>query len=110
MLLDAQVEPVREPVRTREQTGSGVPLADRVVIEPGYGVLVNALSSPDQDNGTLNLVTDLGYRYPLASEGVPAMLGYSGVQPVRLPASLVVRLPAGPALDPTTAKQALDPE
>ncbi|MFG2062009.1 type VII secretion protein EccB [Micromonospora sp. NPDC048871] len=110
VLLDAQVEPVREPVRTREQTGSGVPLADRVVIEPGYGVLVNALSSPDQDNGTLNLVTDLGYRYPLASEGVPAMLGYSGVQPVRLPASLVVRLPAGPALDPTTAKQALDPE
>jgi hypothetical protein len=38
------------------------------------------------------------------------MLGYSGVQPVRLPASLVVRLPAGPALDPAIAKRALDPE
>lgn len=38
------------------------------------------------------------------------MLGYSGLRPIRLPASLVVRLPAGPALDPTTAKQAIDPE
>ncbi len=110
MLLDAQVQPVREPVRTGEQTGDGIPLADRVVIEPGYGVLVAAVPSPEQETGTLNLVTDLGYRYPLAGEGVPAMLGYSQVQPVRLPASLVVRLPAGPALDPTTAKQALDPE
>ncbi len=110
VLLDAQVQPVREPVRTGEQTGDGIPLADRVVIEPGYGVLVTAVSSPDQEGGTLNLVTDLGHRYPLASEGVPAMLGYSGVRPVRLPASLVVRLPAGPALDPATAKLALDPE
>ncbi|GIJ40345.1 type VII secretion protein EccB [Micromonospora andamanensis] len=110
LLLDAQVQPVREPVRTGEQTGDGIPLADRVVIEPGYGVLVAAVSSPDQETGTLNLVTDLGHRYPLASEGVPAILGYPGVQPVRLPASLVVRLPAGPVLDPTTAKLALDPE
>ncbi|MEV6812279.1 type VII secretion protein EccB [Micromonospora sp. NPDC051296] len=110
VLLDAQVSPVREPVRTGEQTGDGIPLADRVVIEPGYGVLVTAVSSPEQEGGTLNLVTDVGYRYPLASEGVPAMLGYAGVQPVRLPASLVVRLPAGPALDPATAKLALDPE
>ncbi|MBX7270176.1 type VII secretion protein EccB [Micromonospora sp. Llam7] len=110
VLLDAQVQPVREPVRTGEQTGDGVPLADRVVIEPGYGVLVVAVSSPEQETGTLNLVTDLGHRYPLASEAVPALLGYSGVDPVRLPASLVVRLPAGPALDPATAKLAIDPE
>ncbi|GIJ79982.1 type VII secretion protein EccB [Micromonospora phaseoli] len=110
VLLDAQVQPVREPVRSGEQTGDGVPLADRVVIEPGYGVLVTAVSSPDQEAGTLNLVTDLGHRYPLASEAVPAMLGYAEVEPVRLPASLVVRLPAGPALDPATAKLALDPE
>ncbi|QOC89819.1 type VII secretion protein EccB [Micromonospora craniellae] len=110
LLLDAQVQPVREPVRTGEQTGDGIPLADRVVIAPGFGVLVDAVPSPDQRTGTLNLVTDIGYRYPLASEGVAAMLGYSGVQPVRLPASLVVRLPAGPALDPAIAKRALDPE
>ncbi|WP_341718049.1 type VII secretion protein EccB [Micromonospora sp. FIMYZ51] len=110
VLLDAQVQPVREPVRTREQTRDGVPLADRVVIEPGHGVLVTAVSAPEQESGTVNLVTDLGYRYPLASAEVSGMLGYAGVQPVRLPASLVVRLPAGPALDPTTAKLALDPE
>ncbi|RIV34353.1 type VII secretion protein EccB [Micromonospora radicis] len=110
VLLDAQVQPVREPVRTGEQTGDGVPLADRIVIEPGYGVLVEAVSSPDQESGTLNLVTDLGYRYPLAAEAVPAMLGYAEVRPVRLPAGLVVRLPAGPVLDSSTAKLSLDPE
>lgn len=109
LLLDAQVQPVKEPVRTGEQTGDGIPLADRVVIEPGYGVLVAAMPSPDVPAGTLNLVTDLGYRYPLASDEVPEMLGYRGVRPVELPASLVVRLPAGPALDPANAKRALDP-
>ncbi|SCL21557.1 type VII secretion protein EccB [Micromonospora nigra] len=108
LLLDADVQPVRGLVRTGGQTGDGIPLADRVVIEPGFGVLVAAIPSPDLDTGTLHLVTDLGYRYPLASEDVPAMLGYGKVRPVRLPASLVVRLPAGPALDPVTAKSALD--
>ncbi|MEU7608382.1 type VII secretion protein EccB [Micromonospora sp. NPDC049204] len=110
LLLDAQVQPVKEPVRTAEQTGDGIPLADRVVIEPGYGVLVAAMASPEITTGTLSLVTDLGYRYPLASKEVSEMLGYRGARPVELPASLVVRLPAGPALDPTNAKRALDPE
>lgn len=110
VMLDAQVQPVKEPVRTGEQTGDGIPLADRVVVEPGFGVLVSSRPTPDAPTGTLNLVTDLGYRYPLASEGVPAMLGYQTSDAVELPASLVVRLPAGPALDPATAKRAVDPE
>jgi type VII secretion protein EccB len=110
VVLDAQVQPVKEPVGTTGRTGDGVPLADRVVLEPGYGVLVSAMSSPEAPTGTLNLVTDLGYRYPLSSAEVPAMLGYGQVTPVRLPASLVVRLPSGPALDPAAAKRALDAE
>jgi len=110
VLLDAQVQPVKEPVRTAQQTGDGIPLADRVVVPPGFGVLVASMPSPDAPTGTLNLVTDLGFRYPLASEGVPGMFGYQDVEPVRLPASLVVRLPSGPALDPATAKRAIDPE
>ncbi|MET0495341.1 MAG: type VII secretion protein EccB [Actinoplanes sp.] len=108
VVLDAQVEPVKEPVSTAGRTSEGVPLADRVVIEPGYGVLVSALPSPDAPTGTLNLVTDLGFRYPLSSNDVPAMLGYGQSKQVRLPASLVVRLPSGPALDPEAAKRPLD--
>ncbi|MFB9239363.1 type VII secretion protein EccB [Plantactinospora siamensis] len=110
VLLDAQVRPVKEPVRTPEQSSSGIPLADRVVIEPGYGVLVSSEPSPDAPSGTLNLVTDIGFRYPLGDDSVPGILGYGDVRPVKLPASLVVRLPTGPALDTTAAKRALDPE
>jgi type VII secretion protein EccB len=110
VVLDAQVQPVKEPVRTAGRTSDGVPLADRVVLEPGFGVLVSAMPSQEASAGTLNLVTDLGYRYPLSSEDVPAMLGYGQITPIRLPASLVVRLPSGPVLDPTAAKRALDAE
>ncbi|WP_305789925.1 type VII secretion protein EccB [Symbioplanes lichenis] len=106
--LDAQVEPITEPVGTAGRTSNGVPLADRVVVEPGYGVLVRAMDSPDAPAGTLNLVTDLGLRYPLSSDDVPNVLGYGAVTVVDLPSSLVVRLPAGPALDPEAAKSPLD--
>jgi hypothetical protein len=81
-----------------------------VVIQPGFGALVEALPSPSAPSGTLNLVTDLGVRYPLSSTDVPAMLGYGSATPVRLPVSLVVRLPSGPALDPESAKRPVDVE
>jgi ESX secretion system ATPase EccB len=110
VVLDSLVQPVQEPVRTAGRTEAGVPLADRVVIQPGFGALVEALPSPSAPTGTLNLVTDLGVRYPLSSQDVPAMLGYGSAKPVRLPVSLVVRLPSGPALDPETAKRPVDVE
>lgn len=109
LLLDGQVQQLQEPVLTPEQSTAGIPLADQVVIEPGHGVLVEAMPAPNAATGALSLVTDLGYRYSLASREVANTLGYSDVEPVALPASLVDRLPAGPALDPTAAKQALDP-
>jgi type VII secretion protein EccB len=104
VLLDARTAPLAEAIGTPARTADGVPLADLVVIEPGHGALVESMPSPDAPVGTLNLVTDLGIRYPLADPAVAAMLGYRQVAPVRLPASLVVRLPSGPALDPATAK------
>lgn len=110
VLLDANVQSVKEPVHTAEQTGTGIPLADRVVVAPGYGALVSSLPSPDAPAATWHLVTDLGFRYPLASEAVATQLGYSGVTPIKLPSSLVVRLPSGPALDPDMARKAIDPE
>ncbi|WFE25956.1 type VII secretion protein EccB [Solwaraspora sp. WMMD791] len=105
VLLDAQVESVEQSLVTPARTADGVPLADVVVIAPGHGALVEALPSPDAPAGTLTLVTDLGIRYPLADRAVAAMLGYPQATPVRLPTSLVVRLPAGPTLDPVAAKQ-----
>ncbi len=107
--LDAQVQQTAESVSTPGRTGDGVPLADRVVVEPGYGVLVRAKDSPDAPTGTVNLVTDLGYRYPLASDEVANVLGYGSVSAVELPSSLVVRLPSGPVLDPETAKDPIEP-
>lgn len=109
LLLGTQVQPVQEPVRTAEQSGTGIPLADRVVIKPGHGVLVRAMPAPEAPTGALSLVTDLGYRYPLASKEVATMLGYRDARHVELPASLIDRLPAGPALDPAAATRSLGP-
>lgn len=108
VVLDATVETIAGGgTGTAGRTADGVPLADRVLVEPGYGVLVRAKGSPDAPAGTLNLVTDLGYRYQLASDAVPAILGYGAAPVVELPSSLVVRVPAGPVLDPTTASKPL---
>lgn len=107
--LDARMEPITEPVSTAGRTRDGVPLADRVVVEPGHGVLVRAMDSPDAPTGTVNLVTDLGYRYPLAGDEVAGVLGYGAASVVELPSSLVVRLPSGPVLDPGTAKDPIEP-
>jgi type VII secretion protein EccB len=77
--------------------------ADRIVVEPGRGAVVSAVPSPNAP-GALSVVSELGIRYPVASADVLAMLGYAGVNPVRLPSSLVSLLPVGPALDPVAAR------
>ncbi len=86
--------------------GPGEPvLADRVVLPPGRGALVEAVPAPGATGGTWCLVTDLGIRYPLASPEVAAALGYSPGAVVRVPSALVSLLPTGPALDPAQARQ-----
>jgi hypothetical protein len=77
--------------------------ADRVVVEPGRGAVVSSLASPDAP-GTLSVVSELGIRYPVPSADVLTMLGYSKVNPVRMPSNLVALLPVGPALDPAAAR------
>ncbi len=96
-------------VPTQQRTPRGGLLVDRVVVAPGHGAVVAAQSSPNAQLGTLFLVSDLGIRYPLASPDVLRMLGYSGAQPVRLPAGLVARLPEGPELDPQAATRPIQP-
>jgi type VII secretion protein EccB len=94
---------------TANPTGSrateGTVLADRVAVPANSGAVVEALASPAAPSGALSIITDLGIRYPVASHDVLAMLGYSGVTPVRVPAELVSLLPTGPGLDQLAAQQ-----
>ena len=89
--------------------GGRAGLADEVVVEPGRGALVEAVSAPGATGGTVCVVTDLGRRYALTGTDVPGMLGYAGVRPARLPAALVDLLPAGSPLDPEAARAVAAP-
>lgn len=82
---------------------AGTDRLDSVLVEPGHAALVEAMTSPDAQDGALTLVTDAGLRFALPEPGVIAALGYAGAPVVRLPAALVSRVPAGPALDPAAA-------
>ncbi|TDO57315.1 type VII secretion protein EccB [Kribbella sp. VKM Ac-2571] len=89
----------------------GLALADAVVVQPGYGAVVEAMASPAQPagSGALSFVSDLGRRYQLASHDVLGVLGYDQPPVVRLPAELISRLPAGHALDPDAATYPIGP-
>jgi len=77
--------------------------ADFIAVPPGRGALVESLASPGADAGSLAVVSDLGQRFAVPSVDVLGTLGYTGIAPLRLPASLVALVPAGRALDPATA-------
>ncbi|GAA4531781.1 type VII secretion protein EccB [Amycolatopsis samaneae] len=72
--------------------------ADRVVIPAGGGMLVAAQQVPGAPPGAVYLVTETGTKYPLANGDVAGALGYSGQNPVRMPAELLSLLPSGPLL------------
>jgi hypothetical protein len=84
----------------------GAPLADFVDVPAGRAALITVVASPTATAGTLALVTDSGRLDPLASSDVPPMLGYQGIAPVRVAASVAARLPQGPSLGPTAARSA----
>jgi type VII secretion protein EccB len=90
---------------TRGRGLTGTPLADRIVVPPGQAALVTVVGTSRAAAGTLALVTDTGRLFPLASADVPKMLGYDGVTPVRVTATLAARVPLGPSLDPAVARQ-----
>ncbi|WP_213451507.1 type VII secretion protein EccB [Rhizomonospora bruguierae] len=93
--------------RTAAATEDGTLLADRVLVPPGHGALVEAAPAPGAP-GALSVVTDLGRRHALASRALLATLGYADVHPLRMPTSLVSLVPAGPALDPAAAGATAD--
>ncbi|OZM71328.1 type VII secretion protein EccB [Amycolatopsis antarctica] len=88
---------------TTKRTGEGSPLADQVIVRPGWAALVEAMPSAQAPSGTVVLVTDQGRAYPLGGPKVPEILGYADAAPVRLPSGMVARLPQGTGLDRTAA-------
>ncbi|MGH3762642.1 type VII secretion protein EccB [Actinophytocola sp.] len=83
---------------TSRRTEGGTALADRVSVPAGHAVVVESMPSEDAPRGTLMVVTDLGISYPLAEDKVLDVLGYGGIEPVRMPAGLVARIPLGSGL------------
>jgi hypothetical protein len=92
-------------VATSPGTASGAARVDRIAVPPGRAVLVESLAGPDSPDGSLAVISDLGLRFAIPSGQVLGMLGYAGVDAVRLPAALVAIVPAGRALDPAAAVQ-----
>jgi hypothetical protein len=103
--VQAAVEGAALAPATEERTQNGTVLANRVTVEPGWGAVVESMSSPTATSGSLFVVTDQGRRYGLPTDGAVQTLGYQNVSPVQMPASLVARIPAGDALDPQAAQQ-----
>jgi type VII secretion protein EccB len=91
---------------TGSASTEGRPLADQVLVPSGRVALVRALAAPSAVAGPYYVVTDVGIRYAVSSGQVLQLLGYSPEQATDLPASLVARLPSGPALDPAAATKA----
>jgi type VII secretion protein EccB len=103
--VQAAVEGVALAPATEQRTQNGTPLANRVKVQPGWGALVESMSSPTAGSGSLFLVTDEGRRYGISSDDALSALGYQNVTPIPMPASLVARIPAGDSLDPLAAQQ-----
>ncbi|MEV0135859.1 type VII secretion protein EccB [Dactylosporangium sp. NPDC050688] len=100
------LDPDRSTVRTATT-------ADQVTLAEGHGALAQALPGGGaQATGTVYLITDQGIRYPLQDTGevkAQAALGYEGVTPVGVPASLLALVPRGPTLDPEAARKFVAP-
>jgi type VII secretion protein EccB len=103
------IDPVLPPrdvmTMTTKRGKLGTALADRIVITPGTAAVVMAMQSDQAPTGTISVITDMGRAYPLSDPKVLDSLGYGGVVPVPIPASLVARVPQGPGLDPVAAIQ-----
>lgn len=96
--LSPEMPAVDPLTSTPRRTGHGAALADQVVVPAGHAAVVEAVQAAETPRGTYLVITDQGIAHPLASKEVLAVLGYEGVEPVRVPAGLVARIPVGSGL------------
>jgi type VII secretion protein EccB len=104
VLVGADLPNLTDAARTSAQSAQGSALADHILVQPGWGAVVEAAAAPGASGGAISVITDLGRRHAVTSLDVLAMLGYSNAKPLRLPANLVALVPAGKALDPEAAR------
>ncbi|WP_238015808.1 type VII secretion protein EccB [Dactylosporangium sp. AC04546] len=90
------------PRRTPGQAPAGTVLADYVVVSPAGGALVR--SDRPAAGSVATLVVEPGIAYPVGPAALE-LLGLAGAPVVRLPDTLVGRVPLGPALDPEAARR-----
>ncbi|KXK58749.1 type VII secretion protein EccB [Micromonospora rosaria] len=99
----ADVTQVRQGARDAVRT------AESVLLPGGKGVLVQAGQGAGAAPGaTVYLINEQGLRYPLGAGALTA-LGYEGVTPVVVPASLLALVPTGPVLDRDRALSFFEP-
>jgi type VII secretion protein EccB len=81
--------------------GASLPEAG-VAVPGGSGALVT-----EDPGGTVYLVTDTGFRHPIAGDEAVKALGFGAAQRQAIPAALLALVPAGPGLDPANAAKPL---
>jgi type VII secretion protein EccB len=106
--IGSSIDQAGEGVATPSTSDSGTALADRVVVPGGHLALVLAVESPDATTGAYYLVTDSGRRYAVTGDAALVALGYVPTDAVKVLSSLLLRIPAGPALDPAAAVRVAD--
>jgi type VII secretion protein EccB len=99
-----------ESLNVDQTPRDSVPVADRVVIAGGRGMLAKAISHAGTESAgdTLYLITDQRLKYPLTPEAKEA-LGYGDVDPVPIPENQLALVPTGPSLNQAAAYGDLGP-
>lgn len=103
--VEARVEGAEVAPATASRTEGGVVLANRIQVDGGSGVLVKPMVSPTATDAMHYLVTDQGIRFAITDATAKESLGYRQVSAVEMPASLIARIPEGPALNADAARQ-----
>ncbi|MFI6821767.1 type VII secretion protein EccB [Micromonospora sp. NPDC050187] len=103
-------------IEVRQGGRDAVRTAERVVVPGGKGALVQAMPGAGEGGqgataSTVYLITSQGIRYPLGTRSgdAAAALGYGGVTPLAVPASLLALIPTGPTLERDAARDYFDP-
>ncbi|WP_446218079.1 type VII secretion protein EccB [Micromonospora sp. IBHARD004] len=103
-------------VAVRQGARDAVRTAESVLLPGGKGVLVQAAAGSGEGGAAaagsaVYLVSGQGVRYPLGTRSGDALtaLGYGGVTPLAVPASLLALIPTGPALERSDALAYYEP-
>lgn len=82
--------------------------AAEAYVPGGAGALVIEQAAPGTRSGTVYLLTDTGYKYPLPGADAVSSLGYRGAARHRVPATVLALFPTGPSLDPLAAQRTVN--